>query len=198
MKLLTFKKDLSSRNEVMVRLTNKVDLKANKANFEELLERFDNFSEVETISKLQTHYLPKIDRFTKHIDKFQESNIEMRECIKKLDSDISLKWSKSAMTTLVDEIEKTYMKRSHLKDFEEQIAVVEKQVVDAKTEFRNEISAYKERVSGIVSEVLNTSVSQRFHKYEKVAKGFEKFFNAEALSAILDKKADAEQLLRIH
>ena len=37
----------------------------------------------------------------------------------------------------------------------------------------------------------------RFQKYEKVAKSFEKFFDAEALSTILESKADADLLLRL-
>lgn len=63
--------------------------------------------------------MPRIDQFTQNIDKLHDSNLEMRECIRKLDSDISTKWSKSAMSTLVKELEQTYLNSSHQDDLEE-------------------------------------------------------------------------------
>ena len=53
------------------------------------------------------------------IDKHHDSNIEMRECIKKLDSDISTKWSKSAMNSLIENFDKTYLNNSHQDDLQQ-------------------------------------------------------------------------------
>ena len=42
-------------------------------------------------------FLPKINKFSNEIDKFEASNLEMREIIIKFDKDISQKLSKSQM-----------------------------------------------------------------------------------------------------
>ena len=62
-----------------------------------LTKRFDTLREIETIGALENHYLPKIDRFAKHINKLEDNNDEMRECIKQFEKDILMKYSKAAM-----------------------------------------------------------------------------------------------------
>ena len=41
-----------------------LERKESKMNFNNLLERFNVFSEIDTIQKLETHYLPKVHKFT--------------------------------------------------------------------------------------------------------------------------------------
>lgn len=50
-----------------------------------MLERFEVFKDIESMGAIEEYFLPKIDKFCQNIDKFEESNLEMRECIIKFD-----------------------------------------------------------------------------------------------------------------
>ena len=52
MKLVTVKKDVASRNERIEALSESLESKESRANFEQLLERFNSFSDVDSIQKL--------------------------------------------------------------------------------------------------------------------------------------------------
>ena len=53
--------------------------------------------------------MPKIQSFTNHIDFFHNSNLEVRDCIKKFDADLSLKANKSGIKVLRQELENSFM-----------------------------------------------------------------------------------------
>lgn len=53
--------------------------------FDELLGRFNVFTEVENIQKLEHLYMPRISKFCNDIGHYERSNLEMRECITKFD-----------------------------------------------------------------------------------------------------------------
>lgn len=80
-----------------------------KKDFNELLGRFNVFTEIENIDKLEHQYMPRIAKFDNHLTQFEQSNIEMRECISRFDQDISLKCSKSTLKTFEHELTKKYL-----------------------------------------------------------------------------------------
>ena len=84
-------------------------LKQDSREFSNLANRFNKFSEIETIDKLKEYYLPKMNKFCDHIDQFLESNIETRDCVRKLDSDLSLKCSKSELLAHKLEMDNKYI-----------------------------------------------------------------------------------------
>ena len=45
--------------------------------------------------------------------------------------------------------------------------------------------------------VINTSIDEKFEKYQKVANNFEAFFDQEELGSIIDRKADIELIKRL-
>lgn len=53
--------------------------------FERLEKRLDAFASIEHIDQLKNFFLPKIEAFAKKIDKFEESNQSVRECIVRFD-----------------------------------------------------------------------------------------------------------------
>ena len=68
-----------------------------KENFNNLLNRFNVFQELESIGQLENVFIPRVLKFCGEIDRFEESNMQMRECIKKFEKDILQKYSKSSM-----------------------------------------------------------------------------------------------------
>ena len=47
-----------------------------------LTERFDVFSDIESMKNLREIFLPKIQEFADRVDSLDQSNIDVRECIK--------------------------------------------------------------------------------------------------------------------
>ena len=56
--------------------------------------RLDGFANIEHIDSLKNWFLPRVEKFSKKIDDFEASNASVRECVVRLDEDISLKASK--------------------------------------------------------------------------------------------------------
>ena len=72
-------------------------LKENKTAFNDLLERFEIFSDMETIDELNNKFLPKINLLYNNIEDNNEKNRELNECIIKFDQNLSLKANKSLL-----------------------------------------------------------------------------------------------------
>ena len=72
-------------------------LKENKTSFNSLLERFEIFSDMETIDELNNKFLPKINLLYNNIEDNNEKNRELNECIIKFDQNLSLKANKSLL-----------------------------------------------------------------------------------------------------
>lgn len=68
---------------------------ARKSDFMTFVERFDKFSQIETIQVLEKDFLPKIENFSGLVDDLESSHETMRECIRKFDEDVTLMASKS-------------------------------------------------------------------------------------------------------
>lgn len=66
-----------------------------KKNFQNLKERFDVFSGIETTQTIKEVFFPKIYGFLNDIERMEQSHKLMTECIRKFDEDISLKSDKS-------------------------------------------------------------------------------------------------------
>lgn len=60
-----------------IRIRKLEDNKLEKVVFEELKERFDIFSEVETIKTLRERFLPRIESFTKLIDSMEANMVKL-------------------------------------------------------------------------------------------------------------------------
>jgi hypothetical protein len=55
---------------------------------------------METIAKIETMMLPKIDKFSGDIDHFEETNKKTQEVVQSLDYNLSLKVNKSNLVIL--------------------------------------------------------------------------------------------------
>ena len=72
-------------------------------------KRLDSFAELEHIDQLKNVLLPKVKNFGLKIDDFFESNIEMRECIKKFDVALSMKANKEYLTIFEAHLDTKYI-----------------------------------------------------------------------------------------
>lgn len=73
-----------------------IALKESKENFQELLERFNAFSGIESMHNYTTIYAPFIQGFITQVEELENSNKNVLDCILKFDQDLSLKCNKSA------------------------------------------------------------------------------------------------------
>ena len=55
---------------------------------------------------------------------------------------------------------------------------------------RDEVHAYKDKIESMVSDAITGQVRAQMLHYENLAVTFERFFNYEELTHILDRKAD--------
>lgn len=84
--------------------------KESKENHNALLNRFNVFSEIESVGKLEHYYLPKLQEFMNQIAGLHESNAEVRESIIKFDELLSLKCNKSALMAFQHSLALDFMK----------------------------------------------------------------------------------------
>ena len=64
---------------------------------QEIKKRLDMITDMENIKELNDDFLPKIRQVILHINKMEQSNLEIRECIKQFDQGLSLKCNKSTI-----------------------------------------------------------------------------------------------------
>ena len=57
---------------------------------------------------------------------------------------------------------------------------------------QDDVTEFKSEIQNHVEQFCTDTISKKLVQYEKVAKSFQKFFNHEELSEILDNKADLE------
>lgn len=100
-----------------------------KEEFNELLSRFNVFTEIENIEKLEHHYMPRIANFSDHLSRYEQSNQEMRECISRFDEDMSLKCSKSTLKTFEHELTKKYLSLDGGRDIQAEIEDAKKLIL---------------------------------------------------------------------
>jgi len=58
--------------------------------------------------------MPKIRKFTSAIDALEESNENVKECIRKFDEDISSKANKATMTLFANQVSENYVSMTQL------------------------------------------------------------------------------------
>ena len=105
-------------NQLLVRLETVESTKEEKKVFKKLKDRFDIFSEVETIKILRDTYLPKINDFTNLVDKLEKNHQNMYETIRKFDENMCLKASKSWVKELAGNLAKDFITKEDLNDID--------------------------------------------------------------------------------
>lgn len=73
--------------------------------------RFDIFSKVETIECIRKEYIPKVEEFSRDIDAYLLDNAKVKEVVRKLDEDLSMKANWACIKVLKEETEKNYFKK---------------------------------------------------------------------------------------
>ena len=81
-----------------------------------LKERFEKFTEIETIDKLENDFLPKIKMFGDKIDNFIEIIDQCRATIRTFDESICVKASKGELLEMKHKIEDNYVSFDFLGD----------------------------------------------------------------------------------
>ena len=89
--------------------------KAEVARFERKMEEFAKF---EHIVKLQEDLLPKMDRFTEMIGKFETENKSVVQCVLDFDAALCEKANKTALLTLRKEIGDSFVHLSRWSEME--------------------------------------------------------------------------------
>ena len=135
--------EIKAKGKLISQLQSDVKAKAPLSDFNDLLRRFNVFSEIETIEKLNNFYLPKMQTFVAHIDRFEQSNIETRDCVQKLDQDLSLKCSKSVLHTKIHELEEGYLSKEGAKALEEKIKRTESLIWEQENNLGKQFETYK-------------------------------------------------------
>lgn len=107
--------DVKTKGRLIALLGADVKARAPKYDFDLLKHRFEVFSEIETIEKLNEHFLPKIKVFMGHLARFEESNIETRDCVRDLDRSLTLKCSKSALLESIHDVRESCLSNEDAK-----------------------------------------------------------------------------------
>lgn len=109
---------LQKKDEEIVEIFKKFDdvaqNGASQENFDDLKERFEIFSQIETIKKLQEEFMPKIVEFADNIDCLMDDNQDVKVCVRNFDDRLSLKAEKSAMLCFKQDLEDNYLNYTDL------------------------------------------------------------------------------------
>lgn len=106
-------KALNKTNENIDDVAATVELRATKESLADLSSRFAVFSEVDTIAKLRDKYLPRIEEFAASLADLEESNVQVRDCVKALDEGLSLKCNKAAVQAQRYEFHEIFVTREY-------------------------------------------------------------------------------------
>ena len=117
---------------------------------EELLERFDIFSDLENIKTLNEVFLPKIAAIYKHIGEMEASNNEMRDCISQFDKDLTFKCNKNALKDLRAEIKENFMGKCEIPVIQQKINEIYNEIKRQWNKLDDEIEDYKNKMKHAV------------------------------------------------
>ena len=92
--------------------------KESKMNFNHLLDRFNIFSDVDTIQKLETYYLPKMKNFSLEIIGLLENNLEIKQVVQDFDAALCLKVNNSAFTHLQNALSAEFISKTNLSEID--------------------------------------------------------------------------------
>ena len=114
--------------------------------FEELAKRFDVFSGIESVEKLETYFLPTLKAFTNGIKDLEKSNEEVRQVVQQFDYNLSLKVNKSAFEAIRHDLGKGFLKREDLVSVNVQLKELKKEHKMYENQMESGISEYKKEV----------------------------------------------------
>lgn len=83
--------------------------KTNYIDFKHLKSRYEVFSQIDSIHQLETVFLPKIKTFTAMMAELQKSHQQCKDVVQNLDGKLSLKLSKSELTSIRYELQNNYI-----------------------------------------------------------------------------------------
>ena len=160
--------------------------------FKRLEQRFEKFADIETITKLEETYLPKMASFTDLVNKLEASHKTMRECIRKFDEDIAEKANKSALTLCREDLERRFIELERYNKLVSRDNAIEKELRETHTKMEAWFEDLKIQNRSMVKNLVDGELEVKLRAYEQVVTAFKQFFDQEELAALLDRKADIE------
>ena len=100
-----------------------------------------------------------MNKFCDHIDKFLESNIETRDCVRKLDSDLSLKCSKSELLAQTLEFETKYISFEKYKELLKQIQNMDSKIIDCNKFILSTVGDCKDEINTVITDIINQQLN---------------------------------------
>lgn len=196
-RLTALDQELEQRKEEVVELRHTLSQMQPKLDFDELKGRFEVFSEIETIRKLEDEYIPKIREFGRIVDSLKKSNMEMRECVAHFDHTLSLKCNKSEILSIEYELGRNYMSIDDWPRINEMLAEAKRAAEKVEGKIDREVKRYEQQVQEVIAASIQNQMEAKYKEYQRVADGFSQFFGQDELGSILDRKADLELIRRI-
>lgn len=128
-----------------------IKAKVDKSDFEELLRRYNQFSDIESIQKLEKQYLPRIAAFALNIDQFYEQDRITKECIRKFDESLSIKVNKGAFLEFQHDLDKRFVQLKDWKNMKKKMDKVANEAQYRDVKIGIQIEEYKLRIENIVA-----------------------------------------------
>lgn len=166
---------ISKAHSSMVERINEIRLlKKNQKNivkeedFNKLVFRFNTFSDIENIDRLNKYLIPKLEKFSAKCDDLIESNIQMKECVQKFDETMSLKASKAELTILKKEIERDFMDNDDWLKINNMHNHLKQMFENHDKSILIELKKYYSLLDGQIDTCVDQKVETYFKKYDKV------------------------------
>lgn len=147
--------------------------KEEKVKVAALKERFDVFSDVETITALRDTYMPRIAGFAELVDQLEASHEEMHDVIRGFDESMSTKANKSTVQESFTMLEEKYIVKKDLEAIDDRFTKVLKEIEATSEAQSSQFVLMRKEQLQEVQRVVEGAVVAKLDSYEKITKMFE-------------------------
>ena len=126
-----------------------------ETDFKSLLDRFNVFQELESIGALENVFMPRVYKFCAEIDRFEESNMQMRDCIKKFEGEILQKYSKSSMKHFQLDLPNKFLTVEKMSEIDQKINYV-KDLVLNENSLAQRINSFKAEFEKLIFDQIES------------------------------------------
>ena len=153
-----------------------------KEELQQLRDALDDCVSAADILELREEVLPKVAGMEERCDKMSADNEDMRECIGAFDRALCEKANKTGLHSLEACIRAEFVRTSDWRTMSTVLDANDRERTAVIEEIKRENDAVQQNLLNTVGEIATNITNEKLASYEKVAQGFQKFFNAEELS----------------
>ena len=135
-----------------------------------------------------------MEKFASKIDDYLEDNRLLKRIVRNFDEAMATKANKCALKLVEEEFMRRYIHVERWHEIHDKVEDIRKKLDDDSEVVRKEMTDFKTEQNANIYKICLDLLNNKYSKYDKVLKDFEKYSTMDALSIQFDSKADVRQL----